>query len=321
MGFFEIIGFAVILYYTVQVMLWIILDCDIMLYFKTQWGKPITILKGKVVWITGASSGIGRELAKQLSKNGIRLVLSGRNIKDLEAAKVECMNFSKGQLKSKDILILPFDMLDLDFHHEAFKRVITHFGDFHILVNNAGRSQRAEWNKIDMNVDRELFELDVFSVVHLSRIAVTYFETNNIKGQLAVTSSVAGLFGVPNSASYTGAKHALHGYFEALRTEKRIIKVNLFCPGPTFSNFLQESFVETQGDKYNQRVSSTDRRMSTERCAYLFAVALANNINLSWSGIFPINMILYVGLYYPNIANILMSMGVSKLFGKVRDSR
>ena len=162
------------------------------------------------MWITGASSGIGRELAKQLSKNGVRVVLSGRNIQELEAAKHECLNISKGQLNSNDIFILPFDMLNVDFHHEAFQRVISHFGSFHILVNNAGRSQRAEWNKIDINVDRELFELDVFSVIHLSRLAVTYFEQNNVKGQLAITSSTAGLIGAPNSASYTGAKHSLH---------------------------------------------------------------------------------------------------------------
>lgn len=86
--------------------------------------------------------------------------------------------------------------------------------------------------------------------------------------------------------------------------ENKNVDVNLYCPGPTFSNFLQESFIETQGVKYNQRVSSTDRRMTTERCAYLYAVALANNINLSWSGIFPINLILYIGLFYPNIANL-----------------
>jgi len=86
--------------------------------------------------------------------------------------------------------------------------------------------------------------------------------------------------------------------------EKKNVKVNLYSPGPTFSNFLQESFVDTPGAKYNQSVVSTDRRMTTERCAYLFAVALANNINLSWSGIFPINLILYIGLYYPNMANL-----------------
>lgn len=167
-------------------------------------------LKGKVVWITGASSGIGRELAKILAKNGAKLVLSARNARELEAAKMECLSLSQGQLRPEDILVIPLDMLKFAYHQDSFNRVISHFRALDILVNNAGRSQRAEWNKIDINVDRELFELDVFSVIHLSRLAVTYFEQNSIKGQLAVTSSTAGLIGAPNSGSYTGAKHAIH---------------------------------------------------------------------------------------------------------------
>jgi dehydrogenase/reductase SDR family member 7 len=261
-------------------------------------------LKGKVVWITGASSGIGKELAKVLAKNGVRLVLTARNTRELDVTKQECLSLASGQLNQDDVLVLPLDLLNFSAHRECFNRVIAHFGDLFCLVNNAGRSQRAEWNKIDINVDRELFELDVFSVIHLSRMAVTYFEEKNVNGQLAVTSSTAGLIGAPNSASYTGAKHALHGYFEALRNEKPHISVNLYCPGPTFSNFLKEAFVESSGKKYEQSVQSTDRRMTSERCAYLYAIALANNKGLSWSGIFPINLVSYIGVYYPNVKRL-----------------
>lgn len=149
-------------------------------------------------------------MAKVLAKNGVKLALSARNIRELETTKQECLTLAQGGLRPEDILILPLDMLKFAYHQESFNRVISHFRALDILVNNAGRSQRAEWNKIDINVDRELFELDVFSVIHLSRLAVTYFEQNSINGQLAVTSSTAGLIGAPNSASYTGAKHALH---------------------------------------------------------------------------------------------------------------
>jgi short-subunit dehydrogenase len=170
-------------------------------------------LQGKVVWITGASSGIGRDLAKALARDGVKLVLSARNTTELEAAKKECISLSKGKLSHNDILVLPLDLLDYSKHQSAFNRVISHFGDLYCLVNNAGRSQRAEWNKIDINVDRELFELDVFSAINLSRIAVTYFEQNKINGHVAVTSSTAGFIGAPNSGSYTGAKHAIHVIF------------------------------------------------------------------------------------------------------------
>jgi dehydrogenase/reductase SDR family protein 7 len=163
-----------------------------------------------VIWVTGASSGIGRELCKVLAQNGAKLVLSARNLRELELTRQECLQLSKGLLREGDILVIPLDMLKLNYHQDSLNRVISHFRALDILVNNAGRSQRAEWEKIDINVDRELFEIDVFSVIHLSRLTVKYFEQHHIKGQLAVTSSTAGLIGAPNSGSYTGAKHALH---------------------------------------------------------------------------------------------------------------
>lgn len=78
-----------------------------------------------------------------------------------------------------------------------------------ILVNNAGRSQRADWEDIEISVDREMFDLNVFGVVALSRIAVCYFQKQK-EGHIVVTSSLTGVRAVPFSASYTGAKHAIH---------------------------------------------------------------------------------------------------------------
>lgn len=77
------------------------------------------------------------------------------------------------------------------------------------MINNAGRSQRAIWENVEIEVDRQVFELNVFGVVSLSRIAVQYFNTKN-KGHLVVTSSLAGVIGAPFSCSYTGSKHAIH---------------------------------------------------------------------------------------------------------------
>jgi len=77
------------------------------------------------------------------------------------------------------------------------------------LVNNAGRSQRAVWEDIELGVDREAFDLNVFPVINLSRIAVRYF--NQIgHGQIVATSSIAGIIPAPFSATYDATKHALH---------------------------------------------------------------------------------------------------------------
>lgn len=165
-------------------------------------------LQGKVVWITGASSGIGKSLAIVLARHGVKLCLSARREEELEKVKLECLAGSS--LKQADIFVLKMDMLETDKHQAYFDKVIKQFGQVDVLVNNAGRSQRALWQKIDIEVDRELFELDVFSVVNLSRVYVRHVEKNSLEGHIAVTSSSAGLLGVPNSGSYVGAKHALH---------------------------------------------------------------------------------------------------------------
>ena len=116
---------------------------------------------------------------------------------------------SNGLLSSNDVLVLVMDMLDIQSHKAHFDSAIRHFGSIDIVFNNAGRSQRAMWETIDLDIDKQMFELNVFSVINLSRIAVNYFNSKG-QGQLAVTSSLAGVQGIPFSATYCGTKHALH---------------------------------------------------------------------------------------------------------------
>lgn len=166
-------------------------------------------LQGKVVWITGASSGIGKALAIVLAQNNVKLCISARRLAELEKVKELCLSKSQS-LKPDDILVLPMDMLENDKHESLLSKVIEHFGQLDVLVNNAGRSQRAQFKDIALEVDREMFELDVFSVVNLSRVYVRHVEKTATTGHIAITSSSVGLTTVPNSASYTAAKHALH---------------------------------------------------------------------------------------------------------------
>ncbi|XP_055620610.1 dehydrogenase/reductase SDR family member 7-like [Toxorhynchites rutilus septentrionalis] len=314
MFLFSLIGICVALYYTIQFIAFYLLDSDIELFILSKLGKPIDTLRGKVVWITGASSGIGRDLAIILAKHGVRLCVSSRKLSELMKVKQECLDASRGYLHANDVFVLQMDMLDIEHHGKYFKQVIDHFKTLDILVNNAGRSQRAEWHTIQLKVDRELFELDVFAVVNLSRIALNYFLKNSVQGQIGVTSSITGLVGFPNSATYTAAKHALHGYFETLQNEGFCVDVTIFCPGPTATNFLQECFTNKPGEKINQRTNPGDRRMTSERCAHLYAIALANKTYLSWAGRCPMNFIYYIGCYYPNVKRLLIkTFGIANL--------
>lgn len=306
-------------FYTLATLLF---DSDIQLVFYRFFGKSPRRLKGKVIFITGASSGIGEHIAYELAKHGVKLILTARRKDELERVKKTCLNLSKGQLSDNDILVIPMDLTNLSSHKQCFQQAVNHFGCVDILVNNAGRSQRAAWETTEIEVDKQMFELNVFAVVNLSRIAIDHFNKRN-GGQLAVVSSLAGVIGVPFSGSYTGSKHAIHGYFNSLRNEKfnKNISVTLLCPGPTFSNFLSEAFTDKAGEKYNIPVQSTDRRMTAQRCAQLCAISIVNKASESWMGIFPMMTFSYVCVYFPVLFKMILKIaGPEKLF-KLRDSR
>ena len=153
------------------------------------------------------------------------------------------------------------DLCDFSSHKPNFEKVLATFGRLDILINNAGRSQRARWEHISPEVDLEIFNLNVFSVVSLTRTVVEHMVSNK-SGLVAVVSSTAGKAGVPFSGTYTGSKHAVHGYLESLRTEKvgSGLEVCLLCPGPTFSDLLSVAATEKPGEKFGEEMASSPSR-------------------------------------------------------------
>ncbi|XP_075153483.1 dehydrogenase/reductase SDR family member 7 [Haematobia irritans] len=320
MSFLEFFGLSIIIYYVIYVLFWFLLDCNVQLWWKIHFGVSISTLRGQVVWITGASSGIGRALAINLAKYGVRLAISARREELLEQVKSECLSTAKGLLASKDVLVLPMDMLKLNDHKKCFETVLNHFGKLNILVNNAGRSQRASWEDISVQVDRELFELDVFSVLHLSRLVVHYFnEQAGGNGHIACTSSVAGLTAVPFSASYCGAKHSLNAYFACLAIERPSINITMFNPGPVATDFLQEAFTGQPNEKVGQSTHN-QKRLTAERTGFLFATALANKIEISWCGLFPVNFLAYA-YQYSVLKLILRKVMSQNTLKKIREGK
>ncbi|CAN7975500.1 unnamed protein product, partial [Ixodes persulcatus] len=182
-------------------------DADLTLLFKAKFGRSVDTLKGKVIWITGASSGIGEYLAYELSKVGARLALSGTNIENLNKVKENCL--ALGKSRGAEVLTVPFNICDFACHEEQLKKVLDCYGKLDILVNNAGRSQRAAFEEIPLEVDREMLDVNLLGPVCLTRTVVKYFKAKGQYGHIVVTSSVAGKIGAPFSATYTGSKHAL----------------------------------------------------------------------------------------------------------------
>lgn len=178
----------------------------------------------KIVWITGAPSGIGEALAQAWAATGASLVLSARRASELERVKADLPNAERH-------LVLALDMTQPDDFDAARDRVKAHFGRLDILVNNAGITQRARVLESSIAVDRRIMEVDFFGVIGLTRCVLPWMKRQGA-GQLVVISSLVGELPTPKRAAYSAAKHALHGWFEALRAEESDwLNITLVMPG------------------------------------------------------------------------------------------
>ena len=214
-------------------------------------------MKNQVIWITGASSGIGEALAHNLAKKGAKLILSARRKEELERVKNTC------QSAENNIFVLP---LDLEKSHEFSIKVaeaIAHFGKIDILINNGGISQRSLAKDTSVDVDRRIMEIDYFG----SKALLPYFLERKA-GKFVVITSLVGKFGTPMRSAYSAAKHALHGFFDALRAEswKENIKVLIVCPGFIKTQVSVNALIGS-GEKQGKMDNAQANGMSAEICA------------------------------------------------------
>ncbi|XP_033733734.1 dehydrogenase/reductase SDR family member 7-like [Pecten maximus] len=292
-------------------------DSDILLQLMERFGKTPECLTDKVVWITGASSGIGEALAYEMARARCRLVLSARREKELERVKSECIRI--GDLSQDDVLVLKLDIKAYSDHESAVQQVLKTFHKIDILVNNAGRTNKGEWTTTSLAVDQELLAVNVLGPVSLTRAVLPHMMSRN-RGHIVVTSSVAGKLGAALYAgSYFGSKHALQGWFDSLRPEvySRNIAVTSVCPGPIYTNILQDALKEKEGETLQGRMDPHKSRMSPARCARLMAVAIANRCDEAWISTTPGLVSLYLNQYFPHTFKWCVKILSSKLMADI----
>ncbi len=189
----------------------------------------MSYLSGKVVWITGASSGIGEALTYELVKHGTKLIISARRKDELERVKGNCPSAAQ-----RFIRILPLDLSEPSTLKLSVEVAIQLFGHIDILINNGGISQRSLAKETTLDVDRRIMEVDYFGSIGLTKHLLPHFIKRNA-GHFVIVSSVMGKIGTPYRTGYAAAKHALHGFFDSLRAElwkdSKNIFVTLVCPG------------------------------------------------------------------------------------------
>lgn len=215
--------------------------------------------KNKIIWITGASSGIGEALAYSLSKKGSRLILSARRTEELERVKKNCTG------NPDEITVLPLDLTETDKLEEKTTEALSLFGPIDMLFNNGGISQRAFALDADLDSVRYLMEVNFFGAIALAKAVVPVMIRNG-QGHVVVTSSVMGKIGTRHRSAYAASKHALHGWFDSLRQEvqQQGVDITLVCPG-YIKTAITKNALTADGTRLNEMGEAHKKAMTPEQ--------------------------------------------------------
>jgi dehydrogenase/reductase SDR family member 7B len=214
----------------------------------------------KVVWITGASSGIGEALALAFSAIGARVIVSSRRTEELERVRLACAH-------PEQVKVLPLDLMDIPSFADKTAAAIAFFGQIDLVVHNGGISQRGLIMETSLDVQRQVMELDYFSYVALTKAVLPHFAERKA-GYFAVMSSVMGKIGTPMRSAYAAAKHALHGFFDCLRAEVSPlnIQVTILTPGYIRTN-ISLNAVTKDGSKLGQVSADIKKGLPADQAA------------------------------------------------------
>lgn len=200
--------------------------------------------QNKVAWITGASSGIGEALAYALSTQGARLVLSARRSEELERVRQQCTN-------PQAHLVLPLDLTTVDAP-VVVQQVLAQVGELDLLIHSGGVSQRSTVLETSLAVQRRIMEINYFGAIALTQAVLPSMVARK-SGHFVVISSLSGKISTPRRSAYAASKHALHGFFDALRAEvyNDGVRVTIVCPGYIKTN-LSYNALTGEGGAHGQ---------------------------------------------------------------------
>jgi dehydrogenase/reductase SDR family member 7B len=226
--------------------------------------------RNKICWITGASSGIGEELALLLAKEGAKLLLSGSNLELLKKVSTECLKHTSF------CVAIPFDLSNPAEVEKVATETVAQHGPIFLLVNNGGISQRALAIETPLSIDRRIMEIDYFSHVAITKIVAKGMILAG-EGFIAVTSSVAGKFGFHQRSAYSAAKHALQGFFETLRLELLPHGVFVTTIYPGYINTpISIRAIDADGKPHGVMDKGQLNGMSAKTCAKRYLMAIKN---------------------------------------------
>lgn len=267
----------------------------------------MTKLSDKIIWITGASSGIGEQLVYQLAGRNNKIIISARRIKELERVKNICPPSTQ-----QNIHVLPLDLSDLDALDSVAEKALKIHGHVDILFNNGGISQRSRVKDTLFEVDQKLMNVNFLSTVKLTKKVLPGMISQN-GGHIILTSSLVGKFGTPFRSSYAASKHALHGFYDALAAElwESNIFVTLFCGGYIKTN-ISYNAITGNGKKHNQLDENQAKGKSAEEAARAMLHAVATNRQEVYFGGKEV-MAVYLKRFFPALLrNVMRKMTIKE---------
>ncbi len=212
------------------------------------------------IWITGASSGIGEAAANHYIAKGFQVIISARNENKL-------LELKEKSVYPSNCYVLPLDLVEISTFPEKVAEAIKAFGKIDLMLHNGGISQRSLIKETPLTVDRQLMEVNFFGTVALTKALLPHFIVNK-SGHFGVITSLVGKFGTQFRSSYAASKHALHGFFDTLRSEHFAdnIHVTLICPGFIRTN-VSVNALTADGTALNEMDQAQANGMSPEKCA------------------------------------------------------
>lgn len=254
----------------------------------------MTKIKDSVVWLTGASSGIGEQLAYQLAEKGAKLIISARRIEELERVKKNC--------KSETVEILTLDLNNGFSLVQRAREAETIFGPIDILINNGGISQREKIINTSLEVDRKLMEVNYFGAITLSKTLLPKMVERK-KGHHVIVTSTVGIINTPYRSGYGASKHALHGFYDALRAEHHDDNINVSIILPGFiKTEISKNALTGDGSPQQSMDKAQANGMSAERCAELIVKAIEKNKNEVYIGGLKEKAGIYLKRFWPKAA-------------------
>ncbi len=224
----------------------------------------------QVVIITGASAGIGKELALQLAEKGAWLALGARNLEKLEAVADMCLQ------KGGRALVARLDVADKESCRVFIEKTVDEYGRIDLLVNNAGISMWAYFEEFtDLRPFEQIMQVNYFGSLYCTFYALPYLRKT--KGRLVGISSLTGKTGVPTRSGYAASKHAVAGFFDTLRIELKNtgVSVTMIYPGFVATD-VRRLAMGSDGKSLGKSPLDESGTMTVEECVNLMIPAIAN---------------------------------------------